>query len=140
MSSILIVDDNPSDYQLLISGLAEHGIDSAEFTDGLSAWWHLISEPVPQFILVDYNMPRLDGLQLIELIRGDPKFIGVPIAMTTFGCQLAVIERVKALEGFVLGKPLATKELSKLIVATIAAARPAAPVARKLEQNPEEVA
>jgi CheY-like chemotaxis protein len=51
--------------------------------DGLDAWNKLQTGPVPDLLVTDLMMPRLDGLSLVRRMRGDPRLSRVPVIMLT---------------------------------------------------------
>jgi YesN/AraC family two-component response regulator len=74
--NILIVDDNEGCLQLLtkiLEFVPKSQVTSA--INGSEAWWHL-SDPALTFdlIITDVNMPRVNGLALIQRIRATPRF------------------------------------------------------------------
>ena len=82
MKRILLVDDNP-DHRLIVRTLLESYqclCDEAE--DGVIALQMLERTPI-DLVLTDMNMPRMDGLQLIESIGAHPRFYAVPIILVT---------------------------------------------------------
>ena len=66
---IVIVDDDPFSRQILRITLGRMGHEVVELTDGEEAWEYLLKEPA-RFLITDWLMPRLDGLELIQRIRG----------------------------------------------------------------------
>ena len=66
---ILVVDDMSTSRGLLTQALDELGIKNYRTeADGHTAWSSLASKPV-HLVISDFNMPRMDGLQLLEAIR-----------------------------------------------------------------------
>lgn len=65
---IAIVDDDPISRQILRSSLKHFGHEIIEASDGEIAW-KLIKENTPRFIITDWLMPKMDGLELIRNIR-----------------------------------------------------------------------
>jgi two-component system chemotaxis response regulator CheY len=59
--------------------------------DGLSK----VATPGVSMVLSDVNMPRMDGLEMIEKIRADSKFSGLPILMLTSEGQPAIMDRAR---------------------------------------------
>lgn len=77
--SILTVDDSPSMRALLRHALTAAGHDVAEAVDGLAALDWLSSNQMPDVVITDINMPRMDGFGLIEAIRAQNVYRDVPI-------------------------------------------------------------
>lgn len=66
---ILIADDSQTCRMILTGALKEFGHDVIETTDGLEAWAQLCKLDAPQIAILDWVMPKLDGLELIQRIR-----------------------------------------------------------------------
>ena len=73
---ILIVDDNPGNIDFLIELLS--GYDVSAVIDGRSAL-EMIHEEKPDLILLDINMPGLNGFETCKLIKASPKTEDIPI-------------------------------------------------------------
>ncbi len=88
MPTILIVDDHPEIRRLLSITLSkDYAIVEAQ--DGISALT-AIRNHRPQVVLLDVMMPgEMDGLQVLEAIKGDPKTRDILVAMVTVRGQLA---------------------------------------------------
>jgi len=91
--SILLVDDDPNDVTLMKSALEEvhFGNPIIVAEDGEEALDYLfhrgrfadINDNLPVFILLDIKMPKLDGIDILRLIRDEPSFDKVPVIMMT---------------------------------------------------------
>jgi two-component system chemotaxis response regulator CheY len=80
---ILIVEDSPTMRQLLTFALRRlKGVEIVEAQDGMDGLRKVSSEPF-DIALVDINMPVMDGLKLISLIRGDESLQDIPIVVIT---------------------------------------------------------
>jgi len=80
---ILVVDDAPMIRRILKNLLKEMGftnIDEAE--DGMVALQKLRSQKF-DFVITDWNMPNLTGIELVQEIRKDPNLKQIPIMMVT---------------------------------------------------------
>ncbi len=73
---ILVVDDNPSNIDFLLGLLTEYDISAA--VDGEIAL-EQIAEEIPDLILLDVNMPGMDGYEVCSIIKSDPKTKDIPI-------------------------------------------------------------
>lgn len=75
-TSLLIVEDDDVDYKLLMRSFAQRKIANATVRakDGLDAWEKIKSGEIqkPFIILLDLNMPRMNGKELLSEIRNDP--------------------------------------------------------------------
>jgi two-component system chemotaxis response regulator CheY len=80
---ILIVEDSPTMRQLLVFALKRiKGAELVEAQDGMDGLRKVTSDHY-DLALVDINMPVMDGLKLISLIRGEDGLKGMPIAVIT---------------------------------------------------------
>lgn len=86
--NILIVEDSPTMRQLISFALKRiRGVRIVEAGDGVDGLKKISVEKF-DMIFTDINMPVMDGLKLISLVREDPKQKGVPIVViTTEGAQ-----------------------------------------------------
>jgi two-component system, chemotaxis family, chemotaxis protein CheY len=82
-NSILIIEDSPTMRQLISFALKRlPGVRIVEATDGVDALKKLSSEKF-DLILTDINMPIMDGLKLVSLVRNDANYRAVPIVVIT---------------------------------------------------------
>ena len=80
---ILIVEDSPTMRQLLVFALKRmKGVDIVEAQDGMDGLRKVTSDHF-DLALVDINMPVMDGLKLISLIRGEQNLADMPICVIT---------------------------------------------------------
>jgi two-component system chemotaxis response regulator CheY len=68
----LVVDDSRAMRTLLTKILEGLGADVEQADDGLAALAALRANPAPDVALVDWNMPNMDGLELVKALRKDP--------------------------------------------------------------------
>jgi CheY-like chemotaxis protein len=86
---ILAVEDNASDVFLMREALKEHGVnaDLTVITNGQSAirYFSLMrrEDPVPELILLDVNLPRKNGLEVLKGLRANPLLQQVPVIVFT---------------------------------------------------------
>ncbi len=78
--TILVVDDSPTVRKLISTKLERHGHTVVAAVDGMDALAK-INEVVPDLILLDITMPRLDGYQVCKLIRNNDLTKTTPIVM-----------------------------------------------------------
>jgi two-component system chemotaxis response regulator CheY len=116
MPTILVVEDSPTMRQLISFSIKR--IPDAtiiEATDGVDALKKLSSEKV-DIILADINMPIMDGLKLVSLVRGNPAHKEIPIIMiTTEGAEEDKKRALSIGANAYLTKPIQTQELMKLV-------------------------
>ena len=80
---ILIVEDSPTMRQLLVFALKRmKGVDIVEAQDGMDGLRKVTGDHF-DLAFVDINMPVMDGLKLISLIRGEPSLESMPICVIT---------------------------------------------------------
>jgi two-component system chemotaxis response regulator CheY len=80
---ILIVEDSPTMRQLLVFALRRlKGVEIVEADDGMDGLRKVSSDHF-DLALIDINMPVMDGLKLISLIRGDDNLSAIPIVVIT---------------------------------------------------------
>jgi two-component system chemotaxis response regulator CheY len=80
---ILIVEDSPTMRQLLTFALRRlKDVDIVEAQDGMDGLRKVSSDHF-DLALIDINMPVMDGLKLISLIRGEESLSGIPIVVVT---------------------------------------------------------
>jgi len=80
---ILIVEDSPTMRQLLVFALKRmKDVDITEAQDGMDGLRKVTSDHF-DLAFVDINMPVMDGLKLISLIRGEQNLAGMPICVIT---------------------------------------------------------
>jgi two-component system chemotaxis response regulator CheY len=94
----LVVDDSPTMRRIVINALKTFGYSEiVEAGDGQEAFDKLNSGEVVDFVITDWNMPVMSGLDLTKSIRGDDRFKHLPILMvTTRGLKADIIEALKA--------------------------------------------
>ena len=84
--AILLVDDNPADVALTRAALEDSGIPHrlTVASDGIEAMAHLHDElPNPDIVLLDLNLPRKDGREVLTEMRAHPALHRVAVAVLT---------------------------------------------------------
>jgi two-component system chemotaxis response regulator CheY len=79
----LVVDDSRAMRLILGRVLRDRGYDVSEAGDGREALDVLVAGPLPDVVLVDWNMPVMNGLELVQALRQDATYAGVRIVMVT---------------------------------------------------------
>lgn len=89
---ILLVEDSPRDVELTLAALARCQLaneivvarDGAEALDLLLGQGASHNRPlVPAVVLLDLKLPKVDGLEVLERVKGDPKRAHIPVVMLT---------------------------------------------------------
>lgn len=84
MSKALIVDDSKTIRVIIRRILAELGYASCEAGNGVEALKVLEAEKdAVKFVLADWNMPEMNGLELVKAIRQDPSLASLKVIMVT---------------------------------------------------------
>lgn len=87
MKTILFADDNPANRELVRDFLEAAGFQVLEACDGHDALEQLRAHR-PDVVLLDVQMPKLDGLQVLAEIRQDPALARLPvIALTAYAMR-----------------------------------------------------
>lgn len=92
----LVVDDSPSVRRVLTTLLGGAGWDVTAAKDGLEALELLQRGTLPDVMLTDVEMPRMDGYELLATVRSDAALAGLPVAVLT--SRSADKHRTKALD------------------------------------------
>lgn len=91
---ILLVEDNPNDVELALHALeknnianhievARDGAEALDFLFGTGAYAGRNIQDGPKVILLDLKLPKVDGLEVLEQIRSDPRTKNIPVVMLT---------------------------------------------------------
>lgn len=87
---LLVVEDNPTDVRLLQEACLEHGLDWRQvwLKDGEAAldWLETTQNErvvLPSLIVLDLNLPKRDGMEVLVAIRQVPAFSSVPVVFLT---------------------------------------------------------
>jgi putative two-component system response regulator len=91
--SILVVDDTPANLQLLASMLKERGYRTRPVPSGLLALQAALSEP-PDLILLDINMPEMNGFEVCQSLKADEKLKDIPVIFIS--ALNEVLDKVRA--------------------------------------------
>lgn len=92
-SNILVVDDTLANLQLLVGILTENGYKVRPAKDGLQALSALQTAPI-DLILLDINMPQMDGYEVCIKLKSDPKTRDIPVIFIS--ALNDVLDKVKA--------------------------------------------
>ena len=94
MVEILLVEDTPSDLELALRALrkanlvnhievARDGVEAVEFIFCEGRHSGRKMEDAPKVVLLDLKLPRLDGLEVLRRIKGDPRTKAIPVVVLT---------------------------------------------------------
>ena len=97
MSKAMVVDDSKAIRMILRKTLKEVGFEVCEATNGREALSVFEREKADiSFVLVDWNMPQMDGLEFVKQVRADPRYSSVVLMMVTSETEIDQV--VRALE------------------------------------------
>jgi len=82
MKKILIVEDNPMNMELILDLLEFYGHNVTEAEDGIKALERLAEERF-DIILLDMQLPKMDGLEVLERIKMNPSTACIPVIAVT---------------------------------------------------------
>ena len=91
---ILVVEDNSNDYELTRRALkkinlankvhwARDGSEALEFVFCTGNYQNRLPDSGPKLILLDLKMPKVDGIEVLQKIKSDPRTRGIPVVMLT---------------------------------------------------------
>jgi chemosensory pili system protein ChpA (sensor histidine kinase/response regulator) len=115
LPTVMIVDDSLTVRKITSRLLAREGYQVMTAKDGMDALEQLVAI-IPDVLLVDIEMPRMDGFEFTRNVRADERLRGVPIVMIT--SRTAEKHRQYAFElgvNHYLGKPYQEEELLRLV-------------------------
>ncbi|MCW8983566.1 MAG: phosphate regulon transcriptional regulator PhoB [Gammaproteobacteria bacterium] len=122
---ILVVDDEAPIRMMLRQALVRHGFEVEEAGDGSEAL-NMVADSMPDLMLLDWMMPNLSGIELVQKLRRDEVTKDLPIIMLT-----AKVEEGDRVKGLDLGvddyvtKPFSPRELIARINAVLRRSNPA---------------
>ena len=91
-STVLIVDDNPQNVELLQAFLESLPVKLVTAVDGLDAL-QKVADHQPDLVLLDIMMPQMSGFQVCRRLKGDPKTRDIQVLMVTALNELGDIEQ-----------------------------------------------
>ena len=91
---ILLVEDNPDDVKLTLRALkksnilnevvvAQDGVEALDYLFGTGEHAGRDTRVMPQLVLLDLKMPKMDGLEVLQRLRGDEKTKLLPVVVLT---------------------------------------------------------
>lgn len=114
-AKILIIEDNDNNRNLLKDLLEYHGYEVAMAADGLQGV-AMARELLPDLILMDIQMPGLDGISALNILKGEPTTGNLKIvALTSFAMQGDQEKFLAAGFNAYISKPINTRELPVLL-------------------------
>jgi two-component system chemotaxis response regulator CheY len=113
---VLVVEDSPTMRQLIVFALKRiRGFQIVEANDGVDALKKLSADKF-DLILTDINMPIMDGLKLVSMVRNDPNYKETPIIVITTEGAIEDRERALALgANEYITKPIQTMKILETV-------------------------
>lgn len=113
----LVCDDSVTMRRIVLNSLKNIGYESfVEAQDGKEALAKLAADPSINFLITDWNMPVMSGLELTRAIRADENLSKIPILMvTTRGVKEDIIEALQAKVNNYVVKPFNPQTLKEKI-------------------------
>ena len=107
-NDILLIEDNPDDVELTRIAFAEAGVDRQMVVvrDGAEALDYLFTRgrhagregaDLPAIVLLDLNLPKVDGREVLQAIRGDARTRALPVVVLTTSDEPFDVEATYAL-------------------------------------------
>ncbi len=124
---ILIVEDNPDDLELTMRALRKANFVNRIFVvrDGVQALEFVFCEgphaersthPSPKLVLLDLKLPKIDGLEVLKRIKGDPRTATIPVVvLTTSKEQRDVVESYQLGVNSYIVKPVEFERFSEAV-------------------------
>jgi two-component system cell cycle response regulator DivK len=119
MSTILIVEDNEKNMKLARDILRAKGYDTLEAVNGEDGV-RMALQHKPDLVLMDIQLPDINGIQAFERIRAEPSTAAIPVVAFTASVTLNDRSRIgdAGFDGF-LGKPINLKEFVETVRKTL---------------------
>jgi two-component system, response regulator len=124
---ILLVEDNPDDADLALRALKKQnlankvtlltdGAEALDFLFGTGNYSHRDMDKLPKVILLDLNMPKFGGLEVLQRIKADPRTKMIPVVILTSSSGDPDIKRSRELgaSSYII-KPVEFGNFSKMI-------------------------
>jgi len=117
----LVVDDSSTMRRIIKNTLARLGhTEVVEGEDGVQGWEALQNNDGIDVLITDWNMPNMNGLELVKKVRAEAKYEDMPIIMvTTEGGKTEVITALKAGVNNYIVKPFTPPVLKEKLEAVL---------------------
>jgi two-component system, chemotaxis family, response regulator Rcp1 len=123
---ILLVEDNPGDVDLTKEALQDAKIrnrlhvvdDGAKAVDFLYKRGEYVDAPRPDIVLLDLNLPKKDGRQVLEEIKADPELAEIPVViLTTSQAEEDILRSYQLHANCYITKPVDFKQFMHVVKA-----------------------
>ena len=117
---ILIIDQDATFIQTVSSYFKSIGIEVVSSGDGIEGY-RMAKEVTPGVVILDTELPNLDGFQICRLLKGDDRYQHIPIVFVSSNdSQDFVIKSERALCDLFLRKPIVADQLTQEIITLLA--------------------
>jgi chemotaxis family two-component system response regulator Rcp1 len=117
--SILLIEDNDDDIYLMKTAFKQAGIENTHFIkDGTCALQFLRKDysNLPKIILLDLNMPKMNGFEILKEIKTDENLKSIPVIVLTSSLDREDINKAYGLyANCYLSKPIGMNQLMNLV-------------------------
>lgn len=103
---LLVVDDDDDVREAIRDALTAEGYAIDEARDGREALYYLHTHPPPPLILLDWNMPRMNGPQFMAEVAKDPSLSRIPVLLLTADARAPDKAKIGGVAGYLV-KPVA---------------------------------
>jgi CheY-like chemotaxis protein len=112
MIRILVVDDEADFIMLLSLQLKRQGYEVTTARDGEEALARLKEAPLPDLVLLDLRMPKLNGFEVFEHMKKDPEISRIPVVFTSADANIDLEQMSKEMKACAcLIKPFEHQEM-----------------------------
>ena len=114
---VLVVDDSPTMRRIVVQMLKRLGYSKiVEADHGKDALNRLLTDGDFELLLTDWNMPIMNGLELVQAVRSNPKISNIPILMvTTRNMKQDIVAAMRAGVNNYVTKPFDPKTIKEKI-------------------------
>ena len=124
---ILLVEDNPNDVELTLHALKKHnlanrvevvrdGAEALEFIFCSGAYAHRSVENGPRVILLDLQLPKVDGLEVLRRVKADPRTKMIPVVVLTSSREERdIVESYKLGVNSYIAKPVDFEQFTEAV-------------------------
>ena len=117
---ILIIDQDATFIQKVSSYFKSIGIEVVSSGDGIEGY-RMAKEVTPGVVILDTELPNLDGFQVCRLLKGDDRYQHIPVVFVSSNdSQDFVIKSERALCDLFLRKPIVADQLTQEIITLLA--------------------
>ena len=117
---ILIIDQDTTFIQTVSSYFKSIGIEVVSSGDGIEGY-RMAKEVTPGVVILDTELPNLDGFQVCRLLKGDDRYQHIPVVFVSSNdSQDFVIKSERALCDLFLRKPIVADQLTQEIITLLA--------------------